>query len=181
MVFGGIFVAFIIATYMVYNYGPTGRYLAQNVLLSPLYTEKLSYNDVNPKTGGTTRFVFDRIEFAFYDAVQKQWRKIAIDSDHYQKFYDLVAGEQSLQELSSEIEALFSRSNGSTLTLTVKTESNAKLDGTTKVFQQVQFVNAGNYYRVQLHETNPSGRWAYFYHKGIYDAVQAMFFPKDHS
>ena len=169
VILSGVLCAFILAGAMLYYYGPTGRYYARNVLLSPLLTTQISFQDANPKTGEITRFVFDGIEISFYDKVQKAWKHVAVSPEAYNRFYDAVSQDVSLDKVTSDIQDLFLKGNPSKLTLRVRTESRAESHAATKIFQEVLFANEGNYYRVELREQGPGrGEWAYFYHPGIY-------------
>jgi hypothetical protein len=59
----------------------------------------------------------------------------------------------------------------------VKTESSAKWQATTKIFQETQFLVNGSYFRVELHEQTAGERWAYFYHPQVYRDVMAIMVP----
>lgn len=170
--------AFLLTFFFVYQYGPSGQYVAKNVLLDPAILGKLNYNDTDPKTGGVSRFIFDSLEFTWYDDATKAWKKIDVNAEKYARFYNQFAGEISIKNPSDEIVNLFNSSTSAKLILRVKTESSAKWQAATKIFQETQIVNNGNYYRVELHEQATGEHWAYFYHPHMYQEVFSIMVPK---
>lgn len=178
VIFFSILAAFLLTFFFIYNYGPSGQYRARNVLLAPALFQELNYNDKDPKTNQLNRFIFDNLELSWYDEETNTRKKMDVDKDRYEQFYNIVASDQSIQDPVSEIRMEFNRPNIATLKLNVKTESSAKWDAATKVFQETQLLNDGNYYRVELHEDNPGGEhWAYFYHPHIFHDVKAIMIP----
>jgi len=79
----------------------------------------------------------------------------------------VISGDSSVMEVSDEIQGLFHLKTPATLALVVRSETG---DGA-KAFQEVQFVNRGNYYRVLLREESKKQNWAYFYHPDIFNQV----------
>lgn len=175
VILSGVIAAFLVAAFFVLNYGPSGSYTLNSVLLEPNILSQLNYNDYNPKTGGKDRFIFDSIEFEYYDKDSKQWQKKSIDKDHYEKFYGRVSGQNSIIEPSLDIEHLFILEKPSSLFLNVHTESSSAWQKITKVFQEVQFAAEGNYFRVELHEQEKGVNWVYFYHPKISQEAIAIF------
>jgi hypothetical protein len=169
--------ALLLSTLMVYNYGPTGSYVLRNTLLSPDLVNKLSYNDNNPKTGGTSLFVFDDIRFSFYDPKTKDKKVMQISPDDYTKFYQLVMNDKSSLTPPEDVQASFHRNKFAVLSINVHTESKASWQYATKAFQQVEVLPEGDYYRVELHEANNSDIWAYYYHPDIYQKTLNLFIP----
>jgi hypothetical protein len=175
VIFFGIALAAIGTFWMAYHYGPSGRYVVNYVLLSPETIPQLSYNDYDPKTNGYARFVFNKIEFTYYDDAQASWQKTLISNDRYKYFYDLISNEKSVAQLSDDIVNSFNQSTSSHLVLTVRTESSAQWQSTEKNFQEVQFIKNGHYFRIGLHEDAAKTQWAYFYHPDIYEEVLHLF------
>jgi hypothetical protein len=165
----GFLAACLLGLFMLYHYGPSGQYLGRDALLSPRMTQDLNYNDYNSKTNGDSRFIYDKSEFAYYDTTTKQLKKITVSEKHYQDFYNLIANDISILNPTDLDVGRFSKGNLATLTLLVKTESPAAWQAQTKTFQEVQIVPEGDYYRIELREQNPSGKWVYFYHPNIYN------------
>lgn len=153
----------------LYYYGPSGNYAAGNILLSPDIVFNLSYKDINSKTGKTSQFSFDRIEFLY--SSNGSWERIAVDQDSYRKFFDLIKNEKSLTD-SPQLANLFLHGSPATLNLTVKGEGWTEAF---KNFQEVQFLPKEDYYRIQLREDSPSAAWAYYHHAGIYDKALNIF------
>ena len=168
----GIIGAVAVALMMLYYYNPSGSYLAGNVLLSPESTKVIKFQDTHPTTGSPAKFIFDQIEFSYYDSQLKQWKKLNVEMDQYAKFYQLIGNERSL-EVPDEIKRLFNQPSPSVLSLKIRTEATSQ--SISKPFIEVNFVNEGDYYRIELHEEGSSGSWAYFYHPGIYNKVLEMF------
>jgi len=164
---------------MLHYYGPSGRYAASNVLLSPALIQGLSYQDVNPKTGKLALFVFDGIDFSYYDSSQKRWLSVPVSKETYEKFYDFVSKEQSLENATIEVQNFFYKDNPSKLTIKTKVDSSDEKQISSKIFQESNFVKEGDFYRVMLREqTGSPGSWVYFYHPGIGQEAMQLFLSK---
>ena len=85
----GIVFALAIAAFMLGTYGPSGRYLAHNVLLSPETARALNYEGE----------LFDHIEYLQWNPERKVSNKDELLLTSYQKFYALIDGDHSLQEV----------------------------------------------------------------------------------
>lgn len=175
VIFSGVLGAFLLCGLLLYYYSPTGRYLAKNVLLSPLVTSQIYFSDTNPLTGNVAKYVFEGAEYSFYDAANRQWRHLSLPAEKYRQFYELVSEERSLASVSPEIESLFNRAKPATLALKVHADSKNTLIASSKVFMEVDFAADSDYYRVQLREQGPTGNWAYYYHPQIYREVMQLF------
>ncbi len=177
VILGGVVAAFVLTASLLYYYNPAGRYQSQDVLLSPLVLSALSYNDFNPKTGAMSHFVFEKIDFTYYDIPKKQRNHAEVPVANYTEFYGMVDGEKSLSDLTEKVLSQFNPAQLAILTIRVQPDTRAEAQSTSKVFLEVHFAYEGNYYRVQLREEgNPSGQsWAYFYHPGIYDEAMKLF------
>jgi len=173
--FCSVLTAAAIAVFFVNYYGPTGRYIAGNALLDPKLLKELHYNDRNPKTGGISRFVFDRIEFRYYDKKNKSVKIIQASIDQYADFFNLISREISLDKADEEMEALFNVGQKATLVILVKTEGSASEAEVGKTFQEIQFLADGSLFRVELHDESALVNWAYFSYPGIYHRSMAMF------
>lgn len=167
-----IVVALLGASFMLYYYGPTGSYFAQNVLLSPFYTSTFSFDDTNPKTGRLEKFVFDGIEFSYFDGNKKQEIRVPISHEAYEQFYNNVASERSIQDVADEVRIQFAH-HAASLSFKVRPEHGSE---SSKVFLEVNFVREGDYYRVQLRDAiGTTGTWAYFYHPQVYKEAMQLF------
>lgn len=158
----GVTAAFLLAGLFLYNYGPSGRYAAQNVLLDPKLLTDL---------GSKKNLTFKSIEFNFYDDSKKEWKKLNIDINQYAKFYQLVANEKSLEDVSADVKSLFSSGKPATINIFVKS------DGVDKVFQEIVFAPQGNYFRVELRDQSAKEQWAIFHYPQIYQTVHNLFIP----
>lgn len=176
--FCAVGMAFLFSVFLIYNYGPSGRYLVRNVLLSPDLLTTLAYNDTNSKTGSSSRFVFDGIEYSFYDSKEKQMKYLQIDLELYRQFYNLVDGDKSILEIPHEILAAFTQEEMPSLVIKVRTESHAPWQDETKEFQKVNFVAEGDHYRIKLHEERSAEMWVYFQHADIYHSTLKLFVPQ---
>lgn len=161
----GVVAAFGVAAFFVLNYGPSGNYTLGQTLLNPELLAKLNYNDYNPKTGGQDRFIFDVIEYSWFDDEKKDWQKKNLDESTYAHIYNLIESDKSLNDVPSTKGIPASR-----ITLFVRTESPSEWQKEVKTFQIVEFI-ADDYYRVELHEDNPGTNWAYFNHPKIRQEV----------
>lgn len=166
-----IICAVLLASFFIYYYGPSGRYLAGNTLLDPAIIKQINYQDKHPRTGRNVHFIFDHMEFSYFDS-QKGPLRQKVSLDNYQKFYNLVAAEKSLIEVTERIKELFFKTHQTVLTISMRTAEGSDVM-TTKIFQVVQFVQE-DYFRVQLHE-GQAQEWAYFYLPHLYQDVMQLF------
>jgi hypothetical protein len=171
VLFLGVAAAAIIAYFFVSHYGPTGRYVAKNVLLSPDVLDYLKYND------RTTQYVFHGIEFIYFDQDVKGFKRVKVDRERYEKFFQLIAGDLSIQPISQELKEDFRSPHLSSLILTVRSNVSSKELVVNKVFQEVHFLPQDSDYRVELHDENGSSNWAYFHHPHIYHQIFSLFVP----
>jgi hypothetical protein len=173
LIFSSIAFAGLFTFFMINHFGPSGRYMAKNALLAPMRMVDLQFNDYNPKTGGSSRFVFDKIEFSHYDPATSKWERLPVTHEQYARFYALIEGDESLGgDDNGEVSRLFHDAHMASLVMTIRTESDAQWQAVTKVFQEIHFVPDGNHYRIELREDvkeSIGSRWAYFRHPGIYD------------
>lgn len=131
VIFGAVGLAVVVAAFMLYSYGPTGRYLAQNVLLDPALLPKLSFQE------GGDRFIFDHIEIAYYEPSSQNFVKTPLDLDQYRKIYALVGTDRSMREPSDEVKGEFNRQKLVRLLVVVK----PKGDAMETPFQTVDFAS----------------------------------------
>ncbi len=158
---------------MAYYYSPSGRFWSHHVLLEPDVIESGAYSDYDPSSGQTKRFVFERMEFSYYDQVKAKWILVNVDNDSYQKLWRLVDGDWSLTKVPRDVVALFSQARPARLSIWVQHDPNV---APLKVFQQVDFAPNSPYYRVELKNAEgPSGQWAYFEHAKVYQKVLDLF------
>lgn len=174
----GILAALLIAGILLYNYGPSGRYEFKRTLIAPDLIESLSFTDSNSKTGGMSRFVFGGMDYAYYDAQDKQWKQTPVTFEQYANFYQAVGSKESLVNVEDAVVSLFNEGNLPKLIVMARTESDASWQDQKKTFQELQFSRDGNYFRVQLREDNRGSHWAYFYMPGILARAQSYFQTK---
>jgi hypothetical protein len=171
--------AILLSAYMLYFYGPTGRYIARNTLLSPQVAQEMSYSDLNPQTGQQDRFILSGMEFSYWNAERKIRERIQVNADMYAHFYDRVSAEKSLETPVGEgIVQLFNPNLSSSLMVNVRASSQPAAHSPVKTFQVIQFAPNGDYYRIQLIGQSVSGEWAYFYHPAIYQETLLLFTKK---
>ncbi len=166
VVFGGGAFAVLVAIGLVLFYGPSGLYDLKYALLSPNMIDELKYQDVSPQTGARQNFVFDSINFTYFHPGEGRWKKVVVDREKYQKFYDLVVGDVSVKGVTPTITDQFLSSYPAMLEIIVHPDD--KYSTVTKTFQEVTFAYQGDYYRIELHEESSQKKWAYFFHKDIY-------------
>jgi hypothetical protein len=164
----GVLGAAALVGFMLYSYGPSGSYQISHVLLKPELIFKLSFSGIDPRSNRNAHFLFDRLEFSSYNESTRTIKKWTITPEAYAKFYALVANEKSLATVD---ESLLNRFNHpARLILYVKTENSSA-----KPFQEIDFENGGDYFRVELHEASAQTRWAYFYSPSITRHVLQLF------
>ncbi len=171
-----VFIAFAVSALFLYNYGPTGTVVIQDILISPDMLAGLNYNDTNKKTGGMSRFIFDKIQFEYDDLQNGIREKKLVSTDAYQAFYEKIKSNKSLIEPADEIKNAFNKGRNANLKIYVRTTSAASFQFLEKVFQEIEFSKNDNYFRVQLRESDPSGaNFAYFKEDGILKAASTIF------
>lgn len=164
VLFSAVIGAFGLAAFMIYYYGPLDGYLAENTILSPEMSQNLNYYSRNPATGKTEKYQLNFIQFISF--IEHRKKEKTITQAEYEKFYQLIKSDKSMEEVTEGVVQLFKPQNVATLLITVKPEhqSNSSED-----FQAIQLSNEGDYYRVQLVVDNKSNEWVYFYHENIYN------------
>lgn len=167
----GVFTAFIIAALFVIQFSPSSSYRVENVLLEPSVLKDLNYNDLNPKTSENDRFIFDAIW------IEEGAERFKIDLERYQKVYDLLKGDKSLETVP---DAGTFDSPSIRITIKVKTESPSAWQKDSKDFQWIEFSKDGSHYRVLLHEdrgASAGSPYANFYQKDILNQVKKLLKP----
>lgn len=177
VLFSGLIAACLIAGFFLYYYGPTGKYVIKNTLLDPTLVDNLAYNDSENTSIRSSRYVFNGIEFSFYNSATKQSQTMQISTDKYKIFYENIYNDVSMLPVAPEVESLFNSAQLTTLSIHVRNESQMPGTNAQKTFQQVQIVPTGDYYRVELREQNSSNKWVYFYHPHIQNDILRIFVP----
>ncbi len=176
VLFSAILVASIFALFMLYNYGPSGHYILNNVLLAPDTLANVSFADSDLTAAKSQRYQYDRIEFSNWNAEKKQWLRMPIGTSEYGQFYQKIASEKSILEVSHEVVNQFYSLPPSKLTIFMKSATANSSSGTSsKPLQVAEFSQDGNYYRIELHGQQGSEQWAYFYHPNILKEVAELF------
>jgi hypothetical protein len=164
-----IFIGFLFSTLLLYKYNPSGQYIIQNVLVSPEILAGLNFNAANKKTGGTSRYIFDKIQFENGKNVG------AISPPTYTVFFNQVKNAKSLSIVTDEVKNAFNRGQPIKLKILIKTDSPAEWQANTQIFQEIDFSSQGDYFRVQLRESHTgSDNFAYFQARGIYAIIQSL-------
>lgn len=167
-----IFCAALLAFVFIYYHGPSGRYVAGHTILEPAIIQQINDQEFDSK-GQKARFVFDHFEFSYFDAKTKQVRKVPVSFESYQKLYQLIAQDLSLEDKDGTLNALFMHSHPTLLTTAMRT-LNASSSSNTRIFQVIEFIKE-NYFRVQLQEKHEHGDWVYFYSPNSYQEVMQLF------
>ncbi|MBA3815091.1 MAG: hypothetical protein H0X29_00935 [Parachlamydiaceae bacterium] len=165
-------VSFAAMFFMLYSYGPEGSYLAKNVLLSPENVKALYFSNANPKliskshhkSHNNSQFVFDLIEFSYYDFVKNAMKNNEATLKTYGELYTWLGNDISITDVAAETAIATGFNNlGAKLSFKVKTDDNNS-SGNVNLFE-VDFVK--DYYRISLRGQNSVKQWAYFKHIGI--------------
>lgn len=164
--------AIIIACALILFYGPSGSYSARDTLLDPSIINQINIRDKTGNGKGNLQFVFDRIEFSYFDKGLGKMRRNAISVDQYEKFYALVSKDISLAEVPKTIESSFDKTYPTLLTIQMRTKEGTI--GANQLFQEVQFIEE-DYFRVQLKTSETKPTWAYYRHPHLYHEIMNLF------
>jgi len=148
-----------IAALLILNYGPTGRYSGKNTILAPDTLSQLNYQD--SKSGSPFKYLFEKIEFTAFG------KRVDVDTKTYSEFYRMIANDESL-----DVNQTLFNKPAATLTLYTKPEKVIRGEEASHPFQQIDFSEDGNHYRVEL--IGNSG-WAAFKHDGILKKTLKLF------
>ena len=165
------FIAFLAVVGLVYYFGTSGTYLLRDILVSP---ETLEQNSLTHPEGN---FAFNKIVFVRSEKHGQRWEHFAVSPQVYKNFYKLMYSERSVPVITDTMVNQFNSIAPSTLMIFVQEE----IVGEEKIFQQVQFIDNGELFRVQFrpfqHTEMPRETWIYFRYPGIYEQVIALFAP----
>lgn len=169
----GVLSAFLVTFFLLYFYNPTGIYFAKNALLAPKLVKTLAYEEFNSKSRETFRYTINDIQYSYFDNISKTWNKSSVSQESYNTFYQAVMTDSSVWEVTDTIVDLFAKQMPAKLVFWVKRENSNNNE--VKVFQEVQFANGSDYYRIELREQSAGTTWAYFHHPQIYQLAQDLF------
>lgn len=162
--------ALLLAYFMVANYGPSGRYQVSNILLEPSFAEKISYQDTDPQTSKNSRYTFDRFELVHFDIGTNHWESARLNEKQFNQIYQLIGGDKSAAEVTPDMQSLFYASTPASLTIVVHAENREN----TKILQEIQFADHGDYYRILLRDDTTRQNWIYFYHPKAFELIKQM-------
>ncbi len=171
VIFSAILCGFLIVFLLIRYYGPTGQYAIEQVLLQPNLIRQLSFQEKDATTGKMGQYVYDHIEYTYYDPARSNWKKLNVTPERYELFVKAVSGDRSAIKPTDEIIDSFTRSRSAILTIWVKNTASAAL----KTFQEIAFAPQTGLYRVELRQQEDTQPWAYFEHSQIYEEVQQLF------
>ncbi|MCH9625864.1 MAG: hypothetical protein S4CHLAM123_10480 [Chlamydiales bacterium] len=181
MLSSAIFIAFVVVVGFIYYLGSSGTYILSNILVSPETLERVSFSDYDSQTGKQARFVFNKIEFVRADMQGKDWGRFAVSPQSYAAFYKQVSSLRSLPKVTDEMVNQFDLIIPSTLTILAQARDNEGPSQGTMIFQQVEFIDGGDLFRLRLHSRGDLDRgkeeWIYFRSRGIYKKVIELFAP----
>jgi hypothetical protein len=154
-----VIAAFLLATWMVRSYGPTGAYPLKNVLLAPQTMLAMT----------SPSLVFDHIEYAAWDPLTYRWNRKTIAIEEYQSLFAKLENRQS-EPSKAKAEDAFSRQHPITLTIFVRSQNKSL-----QAFQELQFVS--DYFRVELHtdQLHEKSKWVYFYYPSVHKLAASIF------
>jgi hypothetical protein len=175
---GGI-TGILISLTMLYYYNPNGSYPVDNVLLNPENAYSLRYVEPSSKVKSEGRFVFEKMNYSYFDPNTKQTVSISIPKDKYAEFYKIISHDKSVSEPLSEIESLFRSTNPSSLALKVRPIGEDATKGNETTFSRIVFADNGDYYRIQLRQSTSVVDWAYFHHPKISQIASQLFNSHD--
>ncbi|MCB1136655.1 MAG: hypothetical protein KDK78_10330, partial [Chlamydiia bacterium] len=149
VILSAVVVGFGTVAWMIYYYGPTGIYVLENILLAPATLKALNYSDIDPSTGRSARYQYDRIDFSYVDVGTRRWTRSDVDMETYAEVYRILKADKSVEDRQAS-EQLFDRHGIAVLALRVHLYGQAERKGQ-RTFQEVQFIDEGDDYRVEVH------------------------------
>lgn len=176
------FIAFLVVVGLVYYFSASGTYLLRDILVSPQTLEKNTFSDYNPQTHRPGKFIYSKMEFVQSDKHGKGWERYLITLKQYARFHELVNNERSVPVVTKGMLDQFQTITPSILTIFVQGGGGEELSSNGKIFQQVQFLEGNDIFRVQFHPLQKTGstqeEWLYFRYPGIYEQAVEIFVPK---
>jgi hypothetical protein len=166
--------AFFFMMVLLKFYSPKGEYVGRNVLLDPALITHLTKNSTQANNS-PSQFAIDHVEYSFYNAKERKWETYDVATAEYQKFYNLVSKDVSISEPTDEIINIFAKGPLATVVVIVRGGNEKK---SSIPFQEINFVNNSDFYRIELRASAEVGKWAYFHHPQIYEKVHHMFTPE---
>ena len=163
----GVGIAILSACWLLYQYGPSGRYIAGQTLLEPSLALRLEEKERDPQTQHFVYFIFDKHEFTLYTGQKEQ--KFAVAFEAYSRFYDAVRTEKSLTEVPLAVQQLFAHPSAQLTTFL-----RAELSSKTQSVQEVEW-SGEDYFRIKLQGTGMKQEWAYFFRAGGYREALSFF------
>jgi hypothetical protein len=155
----------MMAAFFVLNFGPSGGYVLDSVLIEPAVLQHLNYNDANPRIGHSDRYIFDKIIWLDRGISGKE-----VDFAAFEKLYAFLKPDKSMND--PEVERFFLAGINPKVVVWVRTDSPSSWQRDSKIFQEIEFQK--DYYRVSLHAASPKIPFAYFYHPDILQSAQNM-------
>jgi hypothetical protein len=168
-------IAFIAVVALVYYFGSSGTYLLRTILVAPEALEKISFTDYDPTSKRQIEYVFDKIEFV---RTGKEGQKhFSVTPQAYAHFYKLLYSERSIPTVTEHMVRAFNLTTPSALLILAKPRDPKLFSAGSILFQQVQFIEGAELFRVQLRTLQgaPLEEWAYFRYPGISEDVVALF------
>ena len=161
---------------MVANYGPTGTYHMDAVLLAPENLSNLRYREIDSRDGSGRSYVFEKLELAYPDAQARRWQRAEVPLQAYRNFYDFVKNEKGVDK-EPWMEDLFLAGDVMSLSVRVKPERSISGSWDRRSFQEIQFSPKRDLMRVELRVDTREESWAYFIKPGIYQDAQSKLLP----
>ncbi|HEV8051200.1 MAG TPA: hypothetical protein VGP47_01810 [Parachlamydiaceae bacterium] len=171
----GLIAGILIALTMLYYYNPNGSYVAKNVLLDPENAYSLRFVEPGPKGKSEGKYVFEGMYFNYFSPQTKQPKSIRVSKEQYSEFYHRIAYEKSIVDPSIELQSLFNHAHPAMLLLKVRSLGEDSSKGVETIFSRVDFLDSGEYYRMQLRQSAPGSEWIYFRHPKIYQEALEIF------
>ncbi len=157
-----VLTGFAFVGYLLYMHGPTGRYLAANIMLEPSILQDLTFKDSSYGRGKEGTFVLDSIDFRYFDEKTHAWKKITLNQEQYAKIYSLLKEDVSLATVEDEVVANYAKGNPTLLEIKVKPLLSDHSPHSSHVLQTVNLLVDS--YRVKLRAFDGTNDYAYFLH-----------------
>lgn len=171
VIFAGIFTAFIVVFWMIKEDPSEKQLKVSEALLSPETIEQMSNRAVTSNPSLSAQYLVESIDFSHFDPLKGKWEMTQVDIGPYQQIYRLLEGDVGNRKANPEVESQFDQGNISTLAIYVKVHKPYQTGAASSLFQQIQILPSGEWYRVQIHADSDKPQWFYYRHPQILDEL----------
>jgi hypothetical protein len=148
----GVLIACLAVFWMLSIGGYEKGMYVREVLLSPDTMEVMSNRAVRVGGKEFARYLVESVDYSYFDGRSGKWEMVALDIKPYTALWNEIEGDRGSMDVEQDVLKLFDDSKISTLAIYVRRE-------------------IGDWYRLQMHDSDEKGGWIYFYHPGIQSQI----------